>query len=280
MTAWQPVGPSAASDLRGVRVVIANWRDPWHQQAGGAERYAWEMARALTARGARVRFLTARGPGQLPGEHRDGIEIIRRGGRFTVYPLVLGWLLAHRGWAGIVLDCQNGIPFFTPLVLPRNVPVLCVVHHVHTAQFGVHFPAWMASIGRLLEGPAARLAYRRHGCVAVSPSTITAMRTRLRWAGDIYLVPNGTPAVVPPPAPPSPETVPDRPVLDDTAARARLVWIGRLVAHKRAGLLLPLAARGFTVHVIGRGPDSSALATAAAAAPTGAVRLHGYLTEE
>jgi hypothetical protein len=91
-----------------------------------------------------------------------------------------------------VLDCQNGIPFFAPLVLRRKVPVLCVMHHVHTAQFGVHFGRAMASAGRLLEGPAARWVYRRHACVAVSPSTVAAMRERLGWPGDIYLIPNST----------------------------------------------------------------------------------------
>ena len=162
---------AGGTDLRGTRIAIANWRDPWHPQAGGAERYAWEMACALHGKGATVRFLTARARGQARREQRDGIEIVRLGGRFTVYPRVLLWLLAHRRSFGAVLDCQNGIPFFTPLVLPGRVPVLCVVHHVHTAQFGVHFGRWMAGLGRLLEGPAARRVYRRHACVAVSPSS-------------------------------------------------------------------------------------------------------------
>ncbi|HEY6792268.1 MAG TPA: glycosyltransferase family 4 protein [Trebonia sp.] len=272
-----PGEAAAEAAVSGLRVIIANWRDPWHPEAGGAERYAWEMARALTARGAVVRYLTARGEGQSPGEHRDGIEIIRRGGRFTVYPRALGWLLAHRRWADVLLDCQNGIPFFTPLALPRRVPVLCIMHHVHTAQFGVHFPAWMAWVGRLLEGPAARVVYRRHGCVAVSPSTVTAMRERLRWTGDIYLIPNGTPV----PAPAA-----DDPIQTSPAGEpSRLVWIGRLVAHKRAELLVPVAARGFTIDVIGRGPGSAILSAAiegaegAAPAPAGAIRQHGYLAE-
>ncbi|MGH3247811.1 MAG: glycosyltransferase family 4 protein [Trebonia sp.] len=272
-------GPSA-DGLRGVRIVIANWRDPWHPEAGGAERYAWEMARALAERGAVVRFLTARAPGQARGEHRDGIEIIRRGGRWTVYPGVLGWLIAHRRAADAVLDCQNGIPFFTPLVLPRRVPVLCVVHHVHTSQFGVHFPAWVAWVGRLLEGPGSRLAYRRQGCVAVSPSTVAAMRERLRWTGDIYLIPNGTavPAARPAAGPAGAETAGP-----DAAGRApRLVWIGRLVAHKRAELIAGVAARGFSIEVIGRGPRAAALSAAASALPgtAGAVHLRGYVSEE
>ena len=65
--------------------------------------------------------------------------------------------------------------------------------------------------------------------MAVSPSTVAAMRERLGWTGDIYLIPNGT----------------ARPV---TAAVARagaknLVWVGRLVAHKRAELLVAVAER-------------------------------------
>ena len=266
------------TDLRGTRVAVANWRDPWHPQAGGAERYAWEMAHGLAVRGAEVTFLTARAPGQARTEARDGVTIVRRGGRFTVYPRVLLWLAAHRRSFDIVLDCQNGIPFFTPLVLPRRVPVLCVMHHVHTAQFGVHFPAWMAWAGRLLEGPAARLAYRRQACVAVSPSTIAAMRDRLRWTSDIYLIPNGSPA----PAPPLPGTPP----LPGARPPSRLVWVGRLVAHKRAELILPVAERGFAIDVIGRGPAGAALSKAIGSAAIGsvpglaeAVRLHGFLAD-
>jgi len=253
--------------LSGLRVAIVNWRDPWHPDAGGAERYAWEMGRGLAARGAEVRFLTARAPGQSRRDGRDGIAITRLGGRFTVYPLVLAWLLAHRRSFDAVVDCQNGIPFFTPCVLPRRVPVLCVVHHVHTAQFSVHFPPWLAWTGKMLEGPAARLAYRHHACVAVSPSTVRAMRERLRWRGDIYLIPNGTP--VPPPA---------------AAPRRSLVMVGRLVAHKRAERILPIAGRlrgsGVVIDVVGRGAGSAPLAAGVAARGlTGAVVLHGFLPE-
>jgi glycosyltransferase involved in cell wall biosynthesis len=267
-------------DLGGRAIAIVNWRDPWHPQAGGAERYAWEMARGLAARRATVLFLTARAPAQARREHRDGIEIVRLGGRFTVYPLVLGWLLRRRLLRrrsfDAVLDCQNGIPFFTPCVLPRRVPVLCLVHHVHTSQFALHFPAWLARAGRLLEGPAARLVYRRHTCVAVSPSTVTAMRTRLRWKGQIRIIPNGT--VVPAVRPVAPDDGPAGP-----AGPLRLVWVGRLVAHKRPELILPVAERlGQTVviDVIGRGPDEPSLAAAIARRGLpGSIRLRGFLSD-
>jgi glycosyltransferase involved in cell wall biosynthesis len=272
----------SGTDLRSTRIAIVNWRDPWHPQAGGAERYAWEMACALHGRGARVRFLTARARGQARGargqarrELRDGIEIVRLGGRFTVYPMILAWLLAHRRSFDAVLDCQNGIPFFTPLVLPGRVPVLCVVHHVHTAQFGVHFGRWMAALGRLLEGPAARRVYRRHACVAVSPSTVTAMRERLGWTGDIYLIPNGT----------------ARPVTGAVARASakNLVWVGRLVAHKRPERLLHVAERmqrrppedRQVLDVVGHGPAAGPLAAEVAARGLdSAVRLRGFVAEQ
>lgn len=270
----------SVTDVSQRRIAVVNWRDPWHPQAGGAERYAWEMARALIARGAEVCYLTARASGQARDEQRDGVRIVRRGGRFTVYPRALGWLLAHRRSFDAVLDCQNGIPFFTPLVLPAKVPVLCVVHHVHRDQFGVHFPWWMASGGRFLEGPAARLVYRRHACVAVSPSTADAMRRRLRWSGDIYLIPNGAPPVASAPAPGVSDSA--------TSDAGNLVWVGRLVAHKRAELLLPLAERlglrlrhdRLVIDVVGRGPGEGALAAKVAAhGLEQTVRLRGFLPE-
>jgi glycosyltransferase involved in cell wall biosynthesis len=267
--------PVSRTDLGGLRIAIANWRDPWHPQAGGAERYAWEMAQALAGARAQVTFLTARAPGQARNEERDGITIVRRGGQFGVYPRILLWLLTHRRSFDAVLDCQNGIPFFTPLALGRKVPVLCVMHHVHTAQFGVHFGRAMASAGRLLEGPAARWVYRRHACVAVSPSTVAAMRERLGWSGDIYLIPNGT----------------ARPV---TAAVARadaknLVWVGRLVAHKRAGLLVSVAERLRQrpppdrpfLDVVGQGPAAAEFAAEVSASGAGdLVRLRGFVEEQ
>src|SRR5207302_7609131 len=122
------------------------------------------------------------------------------------------------------------------------------------------------------EGPVARLAYRRHACVAVSPSTVATMRELLRWTGDIYLIPNGAPA------PKSQKDQKDQKSQKDQQTphtqSPSFVWVGRLVAHKRAELILPVAERGFAIDVIGRGPAADALNQAIAARHlTGMVRL-------
>ena len=134
----------------------------------------------------------------------------------------------------------------------------------------MHFPAWLARAGRLLEGPVARLVYRRHGCVAVSPSTVAAMRDRLRWTGDIYVIPNGAPA----------------PGAAAAAAPAgsTVSWVGRLVAHKRPGLILPwrsgCAAAGSPSTWWAAGPAPPSLAGQSARPRlAGTVRLRGFLPE-
>ncbi|MCP2335142.1 glycosyltransferase family 4 protein [Actinomadura rupiterrae] len=278
MKAGQNKGPAEVDGgVDGLRVAVVNWRDPWHPAAGGAEVYAWELARRFAERGAEVTYVTCRAPGQARRERVDGVRFVRLGGRFTVYPLVLAWMLAHRRRFDAVLDCQNGIPFFTPWVLPRRVPVFCAIFHVHDEQFGLYFPPWLAWIGRTLEGPVARRTYRRHACTAISPTTVEALRTRLAWTGPVYLVPVG---VDTPKDDPAPRRAPD-------PSAPRLVCVTRLVPHKRADLLLDVVERvlperpGLRLRIIGRGPEQDRLAAEIAARGLGgAVELLGFVPED
>jgi glycosyltransferase involved in cell wall biosynthesis len=280
------VSDDQPSQVGGLRIAVVNWRDPWHPDAGGAEQYAWEMASGLLRRGATVCYLTARAAGQAARESRDGIDIVRAGGRWTVYPRLLAWMMIRRGSFDVVIDCQNGIPFFTPWVVPARVPVMCVVHHVHDAQFRVHFPPLLAAIGRFLEGPVARWTYRRHDCVAVSASTVEAMRRRLLWTGPVHVIPNGLPAkAFIAPDTTGPDTTGPDTTGPDASGQPTLTWVGRLVAHKRADRVLGIAERlsasGITIDVVGRGPEAGLLAEQIAARGLDAtVRLRGYLPEE
>ena len=179
-----------------MHVAILNWRDPWQQTAGGAK-FAHEVARGLAACGDTVDFLTSREPGQPRREQRDGIRWLRSGGRWSVYPGVLARLIRARLCGSphdLVIDCQNGIPFFSPLVLSRRrTGVIIVVHHVHDEQFGTHFSRPMAALGRWLEGPAARRAYR--GCQGRGSVRVHHRRDAdpAGWTGPIELIHNGIP---------------------------------------------------------------------------------------
>jgi len=266
-----------------VRVAVLNWRDPWQQTAGGAEAFAYEIARGFVARGAEVDFLTCREPGQARREQRDGITWLRGGGRWSVYPAVLARLLMARlsgRHHDFVLDCQNGIPFFAPLVVSRRrTAVAIVVHHVHDEQFRTHFSRPVAALGRFLEGPAARRVYRRHPAVAVSESTVAAMRSRLRWTGPIELIHNGVTC--------EDHTSPVLAPASRNGTNPRLVAVGRLVRHKRLEQVVSLADElletwpGLEVHIVGRGPEEHRIREAASRlANPGRVFVHGHLPAE
>ena len=251
MSVGTPSTDAAPTDTTvvGRRVVVLNWKDPWHPDAGGAEVYAWQVARDLVTAGAEVTFVTARPNGQPGDEVREGIRIVRTGGRWTIYPRVLGWLARHRRQFDAVVDCQNGIPFFSPAVLPAAVPVICVIHHVHDRQFRLYFGPVVGRFGAWLEGPVARRVYRRAVTLAVSPSTAVAIRERLRWTGPVVVVPNGADA-----SPPAVAGV-------ARADRPRVVCVGRVTRHKRVDLVIDAVARlraerpDLRLDIVGGGPD-------------------------
>ena len=88
--------------------------------------------------------------------------------------------LTGRGY-DVVIDAENGIPVFAPLVVGRRTAVVLVMHHVHQDQFLTYFPAPLAHVGRFLEGRVMPLVYRNVRTLAVSESTHREMVRQLGW---------------------------------------------------------------------------------------------------
>jgi glycosyltransferase involved in cell wall biosynthesis len=234
--------------LAGTRVLFLNWRDPAHPLAGGAEVYCWEIARRFAAAGAEVTLLTSRPQGAPACEVTDGVRVHRRGGTYSLYAYAAAFLAANRRRFDAVVDCQNGIPFFSPLFVRRATSVVCVIHHVHQEQFGVHFSWPLRVLGRELEGRWSRLVYGRRPVAVVSPSTRAAVRATLGLRGPIFVVPNGAP----PPARLDSHRRSPSPLIG---------CVGRLAAHKRMDLLVRAAVKlregvpGLSINIAGDGPD-------------------------
>ncbi len=245
--------PEPRRGLRGVRAAVVNWRDPWHSLAGGSERYAWEFATALHEAGAKVDFLTARDAHQLSAESRDGIRVRRGGSQFSFYPWVW-WQLVRRTLTGraydVVVDAENGIPVFSPPLLPRRSAVILVMHHVHQEQFRTYFPPPLAILGRWLEAWLMPRVYRRARVLVVSDSTREEMRRQLGWSPPVQVLHNGADAPAHIAVRPDPE---------------RLVVLGRLATHKRVDLVLRAVHRlvrerpRLRVDVVGKGPEEQRL---------------------
>lgn len=260
---------------RGRHLVICNWRDGRHPQAGGAELYCEQTARQLSQAGLRVTYLTARFPGAPRHEKTPYGTVVRRGGRYSVYFFALLWLLRHRRRIDAVIDSQNGLPFFSPLALPRRTPVVLLVHHVHQQQFAQWFPRPVATLGRWLENQGSTLAYGRRAVCAVSPSSRAQIRAQLGLRGPVHLAP---PGLVSSPR----EGWPGR----ARARTPRIVCVGRLARQKRWERLigaLPAVRRAcadLEVHVVGDGEARSGLEELAGSLGIGAaVIFHGRLPD-
>lgn len=240
-------------------VVVANWRDLDHPQAGGAELVCDEVAADLARRGHRVVLLTSSVAGRPREEQVHGYTVRRRGGRFTVYAWALLWLLLHRRSVRAVIDSQNGIPFFSPLAVRRSTPCLLLLHHVHQDQFALYFPRPVAAVGRFLESTVSRAVYGTRTVIAVSPSTRQGAREILQLRGEVKIVPPGWRVSL--------DLATSSPVKTDHPS---VVSVGRLVPHKRTGMTIEAVAAlratvpDITLDVVGGGTELEGLKRLAA----------------
>ncbi len=159
---------------KSLKILIFNWRDTRHKWAGGAEVYIHELAKRLVEAGNKVTIFCGNDGHSPRNEVVDGIQVIRRGGFYTVYLwAVLYYLLKFRGKFDIVIDSENGIPFFTPLFVSK--PIIGLVHHVHQEVFrtGLRFP--LAQIAKFLEGKLMPQVYKKIKMITISKSSKEGM---------------------------------------------------------------------------------------------------------
>lgn len=207
-----------AGDLVGRHVAFFSWRDTGNPEGGGAERYLEKMAAGLVERGCRVTIFCVAYAGAAPDEVVDGIRFVRRGSKLSVYLLGMWALLRrHLGRVDVVVDVQNGLPFFTPLVTRR--PVIVLVHHVHREQWPVVYPGVTGRVGWWIESRLAPRLYRRRQYVAVSRATRAELRELGVTGPRVAVVHNGSDPVVRVEAHKSPNP--------------SVCVVGRLVPHKQ-----------------------------------------------
>lgn len=241
-----------------MRIVFLAWRDLAHPHAGGSEYVVDRLAAGLTDLCHDVTLL-AGGP-VAPRAY----EVVDLGGRFSQYVRAPFAARSRIDAADVVVDVENGIPFFAPLWQRR--PVVCLVHHVHTEQWNLYFPWLAARTGALLEQVVMPRLYLGSRFVAVSPSTAAEL-TRIGVRPErVHTVTMGC------------DPVPRKHARSETPL---FLSIGRLVPHKRIDLLLRLwdevrPRTGGTLVILGEGPERSKLEQLAG---TGVV-LRGFVSEE
>jgi glycosyltransferase involved in cell wall biosynthesis/GT2 family glycosyltransferase len=200
------------------RVLLVNWRDTEHPDAGGAETFAHEVARRWVERGHEVTLLSSGFPGAQASTEIDGVGV-RRLGRLrtgSFHALVQRELARLRGF-DIVVESINTIPFLTPVWRRRLPRTIALFHQLAVDVWDAELPRPMAQVGRQVERTLLRL-YRDVPVVAVSEST----------RGDLLNLGFSDVCVVPPGLddPPDVLDVPKESV-------PTFLFVGRFAANKR-----------------------------------------------
>lgn len=252
------------------RVVVLHRRDRRHPAAGTAELYVERVAREIARQGHPVVLVTSRPEGAPRRDHVDGYDVVRLGGPWAVRLRVLLWLLLHRRSTAGVVDSQDGVPFFSPLVVRATVPVVLLVHHVRRDVLSRVLSSPAARVARWTEGPLTRWAYRDRTVAVLSPAVRVLVRRTLQFQGPVRLVPGGA----------------DRGRRDVArAATPRVVVVGRLTEHKGLDQVVEAVATvarnwpGTQLHLVGDGPAKPALDALARRVGTRVV-FHGQLSDE
>lgn len=248
-----------------LRILVCNWRDLAHPFAGGAEVYTHRVARAWVAEGHEVTWFCAAVKGRPSSEQVDGITIVRRGGRLSVYRAARRYYdRLGRGRFDLVIDEVNTKPFQAGSWV-RDAPVVALVHQVAREVWNYEVPLPLALLGRYVLEPRWLRRLRNVPVLTVSESSAASLAGY--GLSDLTVVPEGMDPI-------------ERVVVEREAVPT-VAFVGRLAPNKRPDHAVEAFRRlrerlpNARLWMIGDGPMAAELAKVA---PAG-VELLGRLSE-
>jgi len=255
------------------RIHFVAWRDLDDPEAGGSELHAHEVASLWAAAGLDVTFRTSAVPDAPAALIRDGYRVLRRSGRYAVFPGAAweGLRMGHPPGDAMV-EIWNGMPFLSPLWY--RGPRIVFLHHVHAEMWGMVLPPTLARLGDLTERRIAPPFYRSSRIVTLSESSRREIVEMLRLPpGRVTVAPPGVDSRYTPGGVRSPVPL--------------VVAVGRLVPVKRFDALLRALARvkedqpDLRAVIIGEGYERPALeALRAELGATDWVSLPGHVEDD
>ncbi len=211
------------------RIDVVAWRDIDDPEAGGSELHAHRVMTSWSEAGLDVSLTTSSVPDARTVVRRDGYRVVRRAGRYSVFPrTMLSGALGRIGTGDGLVEIWNGMPFFSPLW--AHCPRIVFLHHVHAEMWKMVLPGGMAECGYAIEHRLAPPVYRRSRIVTLSTSSKRDIVERLRIPPERISV-----------SPPGVE-----PVFSPHGERSEsplVVAVGRLVPVKRFHLLIEALVR-------------------------------------
>ena len=160
---------AASAGLR--RIHMLAWRDLADVEAGGSELHATTVARLWAEAGIEVTIRTSYAQGHPPESNRDGYRVIRKAGRYLVFPRAI--FSEATGRHGAARRARRDLERHAVLVAAvgdraaRDV----FLHHVHGAMWKMVLPPNLAAFGETVEKRIAPPIYRRSRIVTLSQSS-------------------------------------------------------------------------------------------------------------
>ncbi|MFY3741751.1 MAG: glycosyltransferase involved in cell wall biosynthesis [Candidatus Nitrosomirales archaeon] len=126
-----------------MRILWYNWRDIKNPEAGGAEVFTHEVCKRLVKQNGveSVTIFAASFEGAFAEEQIDGVRIVRRGGKYSVYSEAKKFYRRNKDHFDIVVDEINTKPFHTPSFV-HDKPIVALIHQLAREFwfYETHFP--------------------------------------------------------------------------------------------------------------------------------------------
>ena len=152
------------------RIDVVAWRDFDDPEAGGSELHAHRVVSAWADAGLDVTMVTSSVPDARQVIRRDGYRVVRRSGRYSVFPrTMLSGLVGTIGRGDGLVEIWNGMPFLSPLW--ARSPRVIFLHHVHAEMWRMVLPPGLAQLGHAIEHRLAPPIYRGSRIVTLSSSS-------------------------------------------------------------------------------------------------------------
>jgi len=153
-----------------MKILWFSWKDSFHPEAGGAEAVTHQMLSRAAADGHEVVLISSRFPDSEAQASYEGYQIQRVGSRWTVY--LAAWRLYKKqfqGWADLIVDECNTIPFFTRFYTPT--PRVMVFYQLCREIWFYQMAKPLSWVGYLIE-PLYLWLLRKEKVITISQSSV------------------------------------------------------------------------------------------------------------